>query len=88
MHLLQISAKRDQKCWFQDKVFLIDIDSGNINYKLTIDTLSQHGARIDLFLSKDVTHIVRNYQKRRAIGNLKIPKSLTTVVLQEWFRHP
>lgn len=73
--LLHISAKRDKKCWFQDKVFFIDINSGNIDYKLTIDILSQHGARIDLFLSKDVSHIVKNYQERRAIENSKISKS-------------
>ena len=75
MLLSQISAKRDKKCWFQDKVFFIDINSGNTDYKLTIDILSQHGARTDLFLSKDVLHIVKNYQERRAIENSKIPKS-------------
>ena len=55
-----ILAPCQDKCWFQEKLFFINIKNDNcLDYKDTMRILKLHYARVASFLSKDVTHVIR-----------------------------
>ena len=57
-------------CWFKRKLFYVDISEDEMNYQHVTDMIKLHHAKIAMFMSKDVTHVIRI--QRPPVNNLAI----------------
>lgn len=57
-------------CWFKTKLFYVDISEDEMNYQHVTDMIKLHHAKIAMFMSKDVTHVIRI--QRPPVNNLAI----------------
>ena len=58
-HFIKFSGPATPYCWFNEKIFFIDLDSETKDYWSAAKLLKHHDSQIRNFLSKCVTHVIR-----------------------------